>query len=231
MANIKQEWKQKALEATYRFYDLGLSTSRDSGDISIRDPETGLIYIDPRPNANFNIVPNWRSISVDDIVVIDGEGNILDGGATGDKKPTVEVPMHLAIYRSRPECGAIVHSHALYTSVFASIGENIPACLVETFLSTRGDIVCAEYGPVSSQLLGDNIVKALGKERNAALLRLHGAVYIGKDIDSAFMCAEYTEKAAQVALLAWSAGKTLLSVPTTNEELFDESIFDELDVI
>ncbi|MBQ4425333.1 MAG: class II aldolase/adducin family protein [Lachnospiraceae bacterium] len=231
MSQIKQEWKQKALEATYRYYDLGLSTSRDSGDVSVRDPETGLIYIDPRPNANFKIVPNWRSITIDDIVVIDIDGNILEGGATGDKKPTIEVPMHLAIYRARPETGCIVHSHALYTGVFAATGEDIPAALLETVLNAGGEIRCAEYGPVSSQLLGDNIVKALGKDRNAALLRQHGAVYIGKDIDTAFMCAEYTERSAHVALLARAAGMKLIPMPTTKEELFDPSIFDELDVI
>ena len=109
---VSMEMKKKTLEATYRFYDMGLTTSRDSGDLSIRDPETGLIYIDPRPNKNFQIVPNWRSITIDDIVVCDIDGNMIDQGATGDKLPTVEVPMHLAIYRARPETGAIIHSHA-----------------------------------------------------------------------------------------------------------------------
>ena len=228
---IKRELKQVVLEATYRFYDMGLTTSLDSGDLSMRDTETGLIYIDPRPNKNFRIVPNWRSITIDDIVVIDIDGNVVDGGATGDKNPTVEAPMHLCIYRARPECNAIVHSHALYTSVFAAAGRDIPACLVETFLNARGDIVCAEYGAVSSVTLGDNIVKALAPDHRAALLRQHGAVYIGENLDQAFTVAEYVEKAAQTALLAWGAGMELLKVPTTNEELFDPSIMDIIDEI
>jgi len=230
MERVKQEFIQKALEATHMFYKLGLSTSRDSGDLSIRDPETGLIYIDPRPNKNFKIEPNWSCLTAEDIVVCDIDGNIVYGGATGDKLPTVEVPMHLAIYRARPECNAIVHSHALYSCVFAAIGENIPACLVETQLNAGGDIVCAEYGKVSSEELGKNIVEALG-DRNAALLRQHGAVYIGKDIDAALMCGEYVERAAHTALLAWSCGKTLLPPLRTNEEIFDPSLFDVLDEI
>ncbi len=231
MANIKQELKQKTLEMTYRFYDMGLSTSLDSGDLSLRDSETGLIYIDPRPNKNFRIVPNWRSITVDDIVVIDMDGNVVDGGATGDKNPTVEAPMHLAIYKARPDANAIVHSHALYSGVFAAMGLDIPACLVETFLNAKGDIICAEYGSVSSQVLADNIVKALGAERKAALLRQHGAVYIGSTIEEAFTVAEYVEKGAQTTLLAWAAGKEVLPLPRTNEELFDASIQDIIDEI
>ena len=229
--NIKQEMKQLTLEMTHLFCDLGLSTWHDSGDISIRDPETGLIYIDPRPNKNFRIAPNWKCLTVDDIVVIDIDGNVVDGGKTGDKNPTVEAPMHLCIYRARPDCNAIVHSHALYSSVFASCGEDIPACIVETQLVCKGEIRCAEYGTVSSVVLGDNIVEALGEERKAALLRLHGAVYIGNTIEDAFSVAMYTEKAAQVALLARGAGMKLLDTPTTKEGLFDESIFDIIDEI
>ena len=228
---IKQEYKQKCLEMTYHFYDCGLSTGNDSGDISIRDPETNLIYIDPRPNKNFRITPNWRCITVDDIVIIDMDGNVVDGGKSGDKNPTVEAPMHLCIYRARPDCHAIIHSHALYSSVFACTGKDIPACLVETFLTAKGDIPCAEYGTVSSVTLGNNIVKALGAEKKAALLRQHGAVYIGSDIEEAFVVAGYVEKAAQVSLLAWSAGLNILDLPRTNEEIFDVSIMDIIDEI
>ncbi|MBQ1415649.1 MAG: hypothetical protein IIY92_06910 [Lachnospiraceae bacterium] len=49
--------------------------------------------------------------------------------------------------------------------------------------------------------------------------------------DQAFTVAEYVEKAAQTALLAWGAGMELLKVPTTNEELFDPSIMDIIDEI
>ena len=228
---IKQELKQKTLEMTYRFYDMGLSTSLDSGDISLRDPETNLIYIDPRPSKNFRISPNWRAITMDDIVVMDMDGTIVDGGKTGDRNPTVEAPMHLAIYKSRPDAYAIVHSHALYSSVFAACGMDIPAALVETQLNAKGDILCAEYGKVSSQTLADNIAKALGTERKAALLRQHGAVYIGKDIEDAFTVAEYVEKGAQATLLAWSAGMKLLPPLRELHDILDESIWDISDEI
>ena len=109
---VKDDFRQLALDNSYLFYDKGLSPTRDSGDLSIRDPETGLIYISPRPDKNFRI-HNWRSIDIDDIVVMDIDGNIIETGA--GRFPTVEAPMHLAIYKARPEIHAIIHSHALYT--------------------------------------------------------------------------------------------------------------------
>ncbi|MCI8464407.1 MAG: class II aldolase/adducin family protein [Lachnospiraceae bacterium] len=231
MSQIKQELKQKTLEMTYLFYDMGLSTSLDSGDISLRDPETDFIYIDPRPSKNFRISPNWRCITVDDIVVMDMDGHVIDGGKSGDRMPTVEAPMHLAIYKSRPDAYGIVHSHALYSGVFAACGMDIPAALVETQLNAKGDILCAEYGKVSSQILADNIAKALGKEQKAALLRQHGAVYIGKDIEDAFTVAEYVEKGAQTTLLAWSAGMKLLPPLRDLQDILDETIWDIRDEI
>lgn len=219
---IKNELKQKVLQATYQFFDMGLSTSKDSGDISLRDPETNLIYIDPRPDKKFKI-PNWRSISLDDIVVIDIEGNVIDGGS-GNKNPTVEWPMHIAIYKARPETHGIVHSHALYSGVFAALGWDIPACLDEAALTTGGDILCAEYGKVSSQILADNIVKALGETRKAALLKQHGAVYIGNSIEEALTVSEYVERCAHIVIMAWSMNGRLPYLDTKLEGILDESI-------
>jgi len=219
---VKKEFKQMALEATHRFFELGLSTSRDSGDISIRDPETDLLYIDPRPDKNFKIL-NWGCINIDDIVVIDMEGNIVDGGP-GNKFPTVEWPMHLAIYKSRPETYAIVHSHALHSGVFAALGWNIPAVLAESALSTGGDVICAEYGKVSSKQLADNIAVALGDTRKAALLKQHGAVYIGKNIDEALTVGEYVERCAQTVIMGWSMNGRFPYLDISLEGLLDESI-------
>ncbi len=224
---VKPELKQKLLEHTYLFYDKGLTTSLDSGDISLRDPETNLIYIDPRPDKNFKI-PNWRSISIDDVAVVDMEGNRVGGGS---RYPTVELPMHLAIYKARPETYGIVHSHALYSGVFATLGWDIPAALVETVFHSHGDIICAEYGKVASKELANNIVKALGKERTAALLRQHGAVYIGKTIEEAFVVADYVEKAAQTVIMAWSMRGELLKLDTKIEDLLDQSILSIADEI
>ena len=203
---IKQELKQKVLDYTYKFYDDGYSTSLDSGDISIRDPETNLIYTDPRPSDTLKIV-NWRSINIDDIIVCDMDGNIIE--ANPDRYPTIELPMHIYIYKARPEIYSIVHTHSTYSQIFAAAGWDIPACLAETVKYAKGDIKCAEYGAPSTELLAANVVKALG-DRNAALMRCHGAVGVGRDIEEAFSVVEYTERAAYVSAMAMAMGAKVL---------------------
>jgi L-ribulose-5-phosphate 4-epimerase len=215
---------EMVVEYTHKLVDSGLSTSLDSGDLSYRDPKSGLIYIDPRPSEDLEI-KNWKVITNKDIVVIDIDGNILNPEA--NRFPTVEWPMHLAIYKARPDINAIVHSHALYSSVFAICKENIPSLLAEQELYVGGDVVCAEYASVGSQQLADNILTALGN-RKAALLQNHGAIYIGDTLEDAFIVAEYTEKGAQTVILARAMGGKL--VPLDKENLIAPEIADIADI-
>ena len=211
--NVKRELLELTAEFTHRFYDAKLTPSHDSGDLSLRDPETGLIYVDPRPSATLDI-PNWSVVKPEDILVFDIDGNIVWAGE--DRFETVELPMHLAIYRAFPNVNGIVHGHALWSSCFAITGENIPCTLAEQALYIGGEVVCAEYGSVGSTTLADNIVKALSGGVKAALLRNHGSVAIGEDIEEAFSVAEYLEHCAQTTVMARAMGGKLELIDMDN---------------
>lgn len=211
--NVKRELLEKTAEFTHKFYHAKLTPSHDSGDLSLRDPETGLIYVDPRPSATLDI-PDWTVIKPEDILVFDIDGNLV--WAEDDRFETVEMPMHLAIYRAFPRVNGIVHGHALWSSCFAVTGENIPCTLAEQALYIGGDVVCAEYGSVGSLELANNIVKALSGGVKAALLRNHGSVAIGADIEEAFSNAEYLEHCAQTTVMARAMGGNLLHIDMNN---------------
>ncbi|NJD02913.1 MAG: class II aldolase/adducin family protein [Ruminiclostridium sp.] len=195
---VKQQLKEEVARSARLFWEKGLSPGNDSGDTSLRDAETGYIYICPRPNSKLKI-PNWGVTKAEDIVVINRSGDIMEDT---DILPTVEAPMHLHIYRSRPEINAIVHSHAVWSSAFAAAGKNMPSVLDEQYYVFGGEVVCAEYGAVGSEKLAENIVFALGADRMAALMRNHGAVCIGKDLEEAFIVSDFLEKCAQSILFA-----------------------------
>lgn len=217
MPNIKHELKEQVARATRLFWEKGLTPGHDSGDTSLRDQETGYVYICPRPNERLRI-PNWGVITPDDIVVIDMNGNVVE---ETDLLPTVEAPMHLHIYRARPEVNAIIHSHAVWSSAFAITGKNIPLTLAEQHLFLGGEIVCAEYGKVGSIELAENVVKALGKDKMAALMRNHGAVCVGRDFEEAFIVADFLEKSAQTTILGNTLGALITREP---DGILDESL-------
>lgn len=210
-------FKEMTAKAVHEFWKKDLSPGYDSGDLSIRDSETGDIYVCPRPDEHLKI-PNWNTITKADIVKIN-----IDGEVTGasDHLPTIEAPMHLHIYRAREEINAIVHSHALWSSAFAVTGQNIPLALAESALFIGGEIRCAKYAPAGSQELAENIIDALEGEKKAALMRNHGAVCLGKDIEEAFIVSDFLEKSAKTIV----AGRVLGDIITRDpEEILDEHL-------
>ncbi|MCD2493738.1 class II aldolase/adducin family protein [Lacrimispora sp. NSJ-141] len=191
---VKQELKKMVADATLEFVRKGLTLGKDGGDISVRDDETGYIYISPRPNKDLKIF-TWATITEEQISIIDLEGNDIEDSGY---RPTVEYPMHLAIYKARPDVKAIIHSHALWSSVFACANKPIPSICVEM----DGTIPCAEFGSVGSKLLADNIVKAMGKTGKQCLMANHGAVVCGRDLDEAFIMSDYMERQAEITVYA-----------------------------
>jgi len=214
---IKQYLKEELTKAVRIFWEKGLSPGQDSGDISLRDSETNYIYICPRPNKNLKI-PNWGVIKDKHIIVINMDGNIVEDSGI---LPTVEAPMHIQIYKARPEIGAIVHSHATWSSAYAITGKNIPLVLAEQSLFLGGEIICAEYGKVGSKELAHNIIIALGRRKMAALMRNHGAVCIGQNLEEAFIVSDFLEKVAQTTILGSILGELIIKKP---DEILDESL-------
>lgn len=217
MSKIKKEYKAIVAESAKRFYQTQLTPGMDSGDVSIRDAETGYIYIYPRPGDNFDIL-DWTVLKPENICVLDPDGKLVEDMGY---LPTVEAPMHLAIYKDRPEINAIIHGHPIYSSVFAVTGKNIPLALAEQALFLGGEIVCAEYGLVGSQTLADNIVKALEGNKMAALLRNHGTVVLGRDLAEAFVLADFVEHGARVAIMGMSIGNIIEVAP---DNILDPSL-------
>lgn len=215
---IKQNLKEEVAAATRMFWEKGLTPGRDAGDISVRDVETGLIYICPRPKPNVLRIPNWGMIKAEHMVVLNLEGKVVDDSGL---LPTVEAPMHLAIYKARPEVNAIVHSHAIWSSAFAVTGKNIPLILAEQSLRLGGEVVCAAYGKVGSKAIAEHIVAALGKHKMAALMQNHGAVALGVTLEEAFIASDFLEKGAQVAILGGTLGPLIVRKP---DEILDESL-------
>ncbi len=215
---IKQALKEEVAAATRLFWEKGLSPGHDAGDTSLRDVESGLIYICPRPKPNVLRIPNWGMIKAEHIVVIDPEGKLVDDSGL---LPTVEAPMHLAIYIARFDVNAIVHSHAIWSSAFAVTGKNIPLILAEQSRRLGGEVVCAAYGKVGSKEIARNVVEALGKDKMAAVMQNHGAVALGVNFEEAFIASDFLEKSAQVAILGGTLGPLIVRRP---DEILDESL-------
>jgi len=145
---------------------------------------------------------DYPKLTPEDMVVVDMEG----GRTHGRWKPSVELPLHLAIYQARSDVWGIVHVHSTAASSFAVARIPIPVVLEETAQLIGGEIEVAEYQPAGTRRLARVAVKALG-EKNAVLLANHGLVGVGGDADKALKACLVAEKTAQVVINAKILGQ------------------------
>ena len=130
---IKTELKETIVQTGIKMLKDGLTVGT-WGNFSLRDPETGLIYITPSGM-------DYETLKTTDVVVLDSEINIVDGECT----PSVEKGMHIAIYNAREDVNAVVHTHPLYSTVLGVNKMELPA-ISEDFAQIVGyKMSCSEY--------------------------------------------------------------------------------------
>jgi L-fuculose-phosphate aldolase len=139
---------------------------------------------------------SYASMGMADLVAIDLEGQQLEGR----HPPSSEHRLHLAVYRERPDVGAVVHTHSVFATAW-SYGSEPLGLGSEDMLRTVGgaaDVVAASEG--GSPQLATAVGRAL-RDREAVLLGRHGVVGVGPAIDDALDVCRVVEREAHVAWL------------------------------
>lgn len=129
-----------------------------------------------------------------------------DSSHTGKRKPSSEWRFHHALMNSRPEIGAVVHTHSMFASTLSCLGMEIPA--VHYMIAAAGghNIRCAPYATFGTQETADHAVKAL-EGRNACLLANHGMIVLGPNLKKAMWLAVEVETLAAQYWRALQIGK------------------------
>ncbi|MGN1165369.1 MAG: class II aldolase/adducin family protein [Lachnospiraceae bacterium] len=191
------DYKKFIVENGIRLYQSGL-TVETWGNISVRDPETGLFYLTPSGMPYDQIVP-------EDVVVMDKDMNIVEG----TRKPTIEYSMHIGIMNRRPDVNAIIHTHPVDSQVFACLRQDIPPVIDEAAQLLGGTVICAKYALPGTPELAENVINALG-DGAACLMANHGAVCVGADIDAAFKVSTVLEMTSKIYYKALAIGKPVV---------------------
>lgn len=107
--------KEQVCKANLELPKYGLITFT-WGNVSGIDREKGLVVIKPSGVS-------YDNMTADDMVVVDLEGNIVEG----KYKPSSDTPTHIALYKAFPTLGGVVHTHSRWATTFAQMGKGIPA--------------------------------------------------------------------------------------------------------
>lgn len=172
-------------------------TTGTGGNISVFNREEGLFALSPS-GMDYFIMDD------EDVVVLDLEGNIVDGKL----KPSVELDLHRVMYTGREDINAVVHAHSVYATTLAVLRLGLPACHYLIGFCGR-DVRCTEYVDFGTPELAEVAFEGM-KDRYGVLLGNHGLLAGGADISYAFSAAEELEFVCQVYYRAKCIGEPVL---------------------
>lgn len=182
--------EQKILSACLELLRKGL-IARTWGNISAR-----------LSDEEFLITPSGRAyedLKPEELVTV----KIKDHSWEGDIKPSSEKGMHAELYKLRPECDFIIHTHQTNASAISIYGDDFDLSALPDGLVTEeekeilgGIIPCAKYGLSSTKRLTNNVARAAKDNpgSNAILMKHHGAAIMGTTDEEAFRVADALER-------------------------------------
>jgi len=166
----------------------------------------------------FAITPSnydYMKMKTADVCILDFGLNSIEG----ERKPSVETSMHAAIYQVRGDVNAVIHTHQVYTSALTLIQAPIPSLFDEQarFLGRSVEII--PYAPSGTGMLKNNIVKHVRNHNNAFMMKNHGALIFGHDLERAVHNVEILEKCALAYLLAICSERKVSKIPLAVREI------------
>jgi len=186
--------REEVCRANRALLDEGLVTWT-SGNVSGRDPETGLIVIKPSGLKFPELTP-------ENMVIVDPDTRLVEG----DLGPSSDTASHAYVYRHRPDVMGVVHTHSNYATAFAAVGRSIPVVLTAIADEFGCEIPCAPYARIGGQQIGRTIVEHIGPSL-AVLMRQHGVFTIGTSVEKALKAAVMVEDIAKTVWLALQIGE------------------------
>ncbi|WP_311678469.1 L-ribulose-5-phosphate 4-epimerase [Sneathia vaginalis] len=182
------------------------------GNVSEIDREKGLFVIKPSG-------VDYDKLTPDDMVVVDLEGNVVEGRY----KPSSDTPTHVELYKAFSKIGGIVHTHSTYATSFAQAGRNIPCYGTTHADSIYGDIPCSrnlteeEINEAYEKNTGKVIIETFEKLDYRAtptiLCKNHGSFSWGENAKKAVYNAVVLEEVAKMAILTEMINKEVKEAP------------------
>lgn len=205
---LMEKERKELVDYGNRMFQDGLVTLT-SGNISVYDPETGLMAITPSG------IP-YPETRPEDIVIMKLDGTIVDG----QRKPSSENQLHAAVYRARKDARAVVHTHSMFATVLGIAGEKVEAVhFLLPNVCGRKDVPLVPYVTYGTKELAEEVMGEM-KDSPAVLLQNHGMVASGISLNDAYTRASAVETCAEYQWRAECIGKPRLLTEAEAEDTY-----------
>lgn len=187
-----QEIKQEVVYYAKLLDTKGLVNSLE-GNISIYDRESDKLYITPSGTR--------KCFLTEEKIAVLHKGEQVEGTL----KRSSEYLLHEAALRARPDCQAVVHTHAPYLTAFAYCNKDIKIRCSTTFALLCEDVPCLPYGQPGTPHIADGIEEAI-KDHDLILLGNHGCLTVAPTLEMAVSILEAGEEVMKIYSIAKSIG-------------------------
>ncbi len=166
------------------------------GHVSVYQPETKRIFITPGMGSDKG------SLRAEEMVPMDINGGPLEGG----ERPPVEWPIHTALHAAREDALAVAHLHAPYATLFAIAKREFQPVTLQGAIFSEGVPLYPEAQLITTPARGSSLLKVIGEKR-ATLLRGHGIVVVGKNLQEVLFASLVLEDDAKKTMQAATLGE------------------------
>lgn len=186
------EIKKEICEVGHKLWLKGFVAAND-GNISVKinDHE---YYCTPTGVSKGSLTPDM-------IIKVDENGKKLEGKLN----PSSEIKMHMRVYRERPDVTAVVHAHPPVATAFTVADIDLDQYILPEAVLTIGNVPTCDYGTPSTMEIPDSLDPYI-QNHDAFLLRNHGALTVGCNLNKAFFVMEEVEFNAVICKHAMDLG-------------------------
>lgn len=171
------------------------------GNLSARDPESGLICITPSG-------ADYDTLAAEDVVVVDEDGAVIEGRW----KPSLETPVHTLVLRRRRDVHCVMHTHSPCATAFGVVYQPVPMVLAESAMCLGAEVPVAPYQMSATPEFAELVAGVLG-DGAAVIWGNHGAMVTGRTLALTFSIAHALEDSARVYTIARQLGEPKLLSP------------------
>ncbi len=177
------------------------------GNVAMRVED--MILVTPTAMAYDTMIP-------EDIIVVDCEGRVIEG----KRKPTSDLKAILYILNHMPEVNAVIHTHQPKAVALSLITDKLPLISTTMVDEVKDEVNVAPFTISSDEGMGIQTVEYATRAL-CVILKNHGIMAFGKDLEQALSAAIYLEESCEVYMSALATGKDITVLTKEQAEAED----------
>ena len=131
-------------------------------------------------------------VQADALIVVDREGRVI----FGERRPSSELKVHLAVYAAQPDARAVVHAHPLYATALYRDERSPATALLMEAEESLGTVPLLPFIDHGTQALANAVGSAMASA-HACVMERHGTVTSGRTLWDAYFLTESLERLAK----------------------------------